>query len=145
MGIHHQRFVKASAHAEAQEEDKKGESDPIDHGNYLSRSYAAQIHALISHVEESGHFGMEEAVAGLIGLDPFSVEDELGNGALADVGDDLFGCAGGVLDVDFFVRDGVALEEALGLAAVAAPGRGVEEEFHGSILQAGGGTCDCEV
>jgi hypothetical protein len=32
----------------------------------------------------------------------------------------------------------VALEEALGLAAVAAPGGGVEEEFHRSILQGEG-------
>ena len=78
---------------------------------------------------------MEEASAGAVGLDPFAVEDELRDGALADVGDDLVGGAGGGLDVDLFVGDGVRGEEALGLAAVAAPGGGVEDEFHGSILR----------
>jgi len=43
---------------------------------------------------------MQEAEAGAVGLNPFSVEDELRNGALAGVGDDLIGGAGGALDVD---------------------------------------------
>ena len=65
---------------------------------------------------------MEEALAGFVGLDPFAVEDELGDGALAYVGDDEVGGAGGVLDVDLGVGDVVGGEEALGFAAVAAPG-----------------------
>ena len=64
---------------------------------------------------------MKEATAGAIGLDPFAVEDELRDGALAGVGDDLVGCTGGALDVDFGEGDGVAGEKAFGLAAVAAP------------------------
>ena len=82
------------------------------------------------YMEEGGHFVVEEAVAGAIGLNPFAVEDELGDGALAGVGDDLGGGAGGGLDVDLGVGDGVGGEETLGLAAVAAPGGGVDEEFH---------------
>ena len=85
--------------------------------------------------EEGGHFVVEEAAAGLIGLDPFSVEDELGDGALAGVGDDVVGGAGDGFDVDLVEGDGVGGEEAFGLAAVAAPGGGVEEQFHGSILR----------
>jgi hypothetical protein len=45
--------------------------------------------------EEGGHFVVEEALAGFVGLDPFSVEDELGDGALADVGDDWSAAPGG--------------------------------------------------
>ena len=77
---------------------------------------------------------MEEAAAGFVGLDPLAVEDELGDGTLADVGDDFVSSAGDGFDVDFFVGDGVLVEEALGGAAVAAPGRGVEEKFHSSIF-----------
>jgi hypothetical protein len=76
----------------------------------------------VGDAEEFGHFGVEEALAGTVGLDPFAVEDELGDCALADVGDDLVGCAGSVLDVDLFEGYFVLVEEALGFAAVAAPG-----------------------
>ena len=65
---------------------------------------------------------MEKAAAGFVGLDPFAVEDELGNGALAGVGDDEVGGAGSGLDVDLFVGDVVGGEEAFCLATVAAPG-----------------------
>jgi len=37
---------------------------------------------------------VEEAEAGTVGLNPAAVEDELRNGALAGVGDDLVCCAG---------------------------------------------------
>jgi len=78
-------------------------------------------------------------VAGTVGLNPAAVEDELGDGALAGVGEDLVGCAGGGVDVDVGVGDGVIGEETLSLAAVAAPGGRVDEEFHASILRRGGG------
>ena len=61
-------------------------------------------------------------MAGSVGLDPFAVDDELRDGALADVGDDFVRGAGSGLDVDLLVGDGVLREEAFGLAAVAAPG-----------------------
>jgi hypothetical protein len=82
------------------------------------------------HAEESGHLVVEEAAAGTVGLDPFSVDDELGDGALADVGDNLLGGAGGLFNVNFFVGDGVLIEEAFRGAAITAPGGRVNEEFH---------------
>src|ERR1035438_2533698 len=68
------------------------------------------------------HFGVEETAARAVGLDPLAIDDELRNGALADVGEHLFGRAGSLLDVDFGVGDFVNLEKALGLATVTAPG-----------------------
>ena len=75
----------------------------------------------VADAEEFGHLVVEEAEAGLVGLDPFAVEDELGDGSLAYVGDDFVGCTGGVFDVDLGEGDVVGGEEALGFAAVAAP------------------------
>ena len=60
-------------------------------------------------------------MAGAVGLNPLAVEDELGDGTFAGVGDDLFGGAGGGFDVDFGEGDGMGGEETLGFAAVAAP------------------------
>ncbi len=71
--------------------------------------------------EELFHLVVEEALAGFVRLDPFAVEDELGDGSLARVGDDEIGCAWGAFDVDFLIGDIVCGEETLGLAAVAAP------------------------
>jgi hypothetical protein len=88
-------------------------------------------------VEEGGHFVVEEALAGAVGLDPFAVEDELGDGSLADVGDDEVGGSGSAFDIDLGVGDRVLGEEALGFAAVAAPACGVEEKFHEAILREG--------
>ena len=85
-------------------------------------------------VEELGHFVVEKALSRLVGLNPFAVEDELGDGALAGVGDNFFGGAGGALDVDLGVRDGMRFEEALGGAAIAAPVGGINEEAHASIF-----------
>jgi len=65
---------------------------------------------------------VEEALAWTVGLNPFAVDDELGDGTLAYVLEDEVGCARGLLDVDLFVGDVVLVEEALGFAAVAAPG-----------------------
>jgi len=76
---------------------------------------------LFGDAEELSHFLVQEAAAGTVGLNPFAVEDELRDGALADLGDDLVGGAGGALDVDLGEGDGVAGEKTLGLAAVAAP------------------------
>lgn len=70
----------------------------------------------------------------LIGLNPLSVENELRDGALAGVGDDLFGGARGFLDVDLGVGDGMLGEKLLGRAAVAAPAGGINQEFHKDIV-----------
>lgn len=75
----------------------------------------------VRHTEEFRHFVVEKAFSRFIGLYPFSVENELRNGALARAGNYLTGSAGRLIDIDFRVRDCVLVEEALGLAAVAAP------------------------
>jgi hypothetical protein len=72
--------------------------------------------------EPFGHFGVEEAAAGAVGLDPLAINDELRDGAFADVSEDFFGGAGGCLDVDFGERNAVGIEEAFGLSAITAPG-----------------------
>ena len=87
------------------------------------------------YTEEGGHLFVEEAAAGTVGLDPFSVEDELGNSALAYVFEYLVGGAGGLLDVDLVEGDVVLGEETLGFAAVAAPGGGINGKFHEFSLQ----------
>ena len=76
-------------------------------------------------------------MAGTVGLNPLAVEDELGDGALAGVGDDVGGGSGIGIDVDLAVGDGVGGEETLGLTAVSTPGSGVDEQFHASILRRG--------
>ena len=89
---------------------------------------------LLGDAEERRHFFMQETLTWFVGLNPFAVEDELGDGALAGVLDDLIGGAGGALDVDFGEGDGVAGEKTLGLATVAAPVGRVDQEFHRSIV-----------
>ena len=70
---------------------------------------------------------MQEAEARFVGLDPLAVEDELRDGALAGLRDDLLSGAGCVLDVDLGEGDGVLGEEALGFAAITAPVGGIDE------------------
>ena len=84
--------------------------------------FARRSLSLTDNTEESFHLVIEESLTWAVRLDPFAVEDELGDGSFAGVGDDKIGRAGGRLDVDFFVGNVVGGEEALGLAAVAAPG-----------------------
>ena len=109
------------------------------------------MNRLFGDAEEGGHFFVEEAAAGAIGLHPFAVNDELRDGAFADVFEQGVDGTGGALDVDFGVRDGVPGEEALGFAAVAAPVGGINEELHAGIisrdvvgLQAVCGCCDSQ-
>jgi len=75
----------------------------------------------LDDAEAIGHFLIEEAATGAVGLHPFAIDDELRDGALADVAKDLFGGAGCFFDVNFGVGNAVLFEEALGFAAVAAP------------------------
>lgn len=79
----------------------------------------------------------EQATAGGVGLEPYTVDDELGDGALAGVADD-FGGGGGIgVDVDFGVEDTVGIEELLGGAAVAAPPGGINLDLHPDIVLRG--------
>ena len=44
----------------------------------------------LTYAETFFHFGVEKSSAGAVGLDPFSVDDKLGDGAFADVAQQLF-------------------------------------------------------
>src|SRR5579871_714872 len=84
--------------------------------------------------EAAGELVDEQAAAGTVGLEPFAVDDELGDGALADVAQD-FGFGGGIgVNIDLDVGDAVGLEELLGGAAVAAPRSRVEMNRHNLIV-----------
>ena len=61
-------------------------------------------------------------------MDPFTVNDELWDGALSNLPDQLFCRAGCVLDVDLFIRNVVLLKETFGFAAVRAPKGGIDNE-----------------
>jgi hypothetical protein len=79
-------------------------------------------------------FVEEQAAAGGVGLEPFAIDDELGDGAFAYVAED-FGGGGGVgVDVNFGVWDAVGIEELLGGTAVAAPPRGIDLYRHPDIV-----------
>ena len=76
----------------------------------------------------------EQAAAGLGGLEPFAIDDELGDGALADVIDD-FGRGGRVgVNIDLGIGDSVLIEKLLGGTAIAAPCGGVNLHVHKQIL-----------
>jgi len=72
-------------------------------------------------LEKLGHFLVEKALARAVRLDPFAVDDELGNGPLADLPDDLVGGARVGLNIDLGIGDQVLFQEAFGFAAIAAP------------------------
>ena len=63
-------------------------------------------------------------------MDPFAVDDELGDGAFADVAEEFLGGAGGSFDVNLCVGDAVMVEKALCFAAVATPAGRVNEQLH---------------
>src|SRR6185437_7476239 len=81
---------------------------------------------LLRDSEALAHFFVEQAFAGAVGLEPFAVNHQLRNGALADFAEHVVSGSRCGFDVDFGVGESVLVEEALGLAAVAAPGRAVE-------------------
>jgi|GEM_PF-6820020 len=64
---------------------------------------------------------VKEALTRLVRLNPFAVEHELRNRALAGVRDKLLGRARRLLNVDLGEGNRVLGEEALGFAAVTAP------------------------
>src|SRR5271170_552934 len=83
------------------------------------------------YAEEFAHFGVEEAPSGAVWLHPSAIDHELGNRALAYISKDIFSSAWSRFDIDLGVGNVVFVEEALGLAAVAAPRRCVEQNGHG--------------
>jgi len=77
-----------------------------------------------------GHFVIEEAFAGPVRLDPFSVDDKLRDGALAGEFDDFVDGARRCCDIDFFVGNVVLGKKTLGFPTIGAPERGINGEFH---------------
>ncbi len=81
------------------------------------------------NTKEFGHLVVQKTFARAIRLNPFAVNDKLGDGALAGAGHHLVGGSGRVFDIDFRERDIVLLQEALGSAAVRAPEGGIDAVF----------------
>ena len=77
---------------------------------------------------------MQKALSGFVGLHPLAIDDELRDGALANIAKNLVSGARGVLDINLFVRNLVLSEKTLCFAAIAAPGGGVEGQVHEFIL-----------
>jgi len=84
----------------------------------------------VVYAEDFGHFLVEKAFAGAVGLDPSAINHELRNGSFARAANDLVCGTGRGFNVDFFERDVVLREEALGGPAVRAPEGGVEHDLH---------------
>jgi hypothetical protein len=82
------------------------------------------------NTKEFGHLVVQKTFAIAVGLNPFAVNDKLGDGALAGAGHYLVGGAGRVFNIDFCESDIVLLQEALGGAAVRAPEGGIEQYRH---------------
>ncbi len=89
-----------------------------------------QMRSALGDAEALGHFFVEKASAGAVGLNPFAVDNELRDGALAGVLYDFIHSARRRLDVYFGIRNIVLGQEALGFAAVWAPLCGVDGEIH---------------
>ncbi len=75
-------------------------------------------------------FVVEEPATGLVGLEPFAVNDHLGDGALAYVADNFVGGGGIEIHIDFRIRNAVSFEKLLGGTAIASPCRRVNLHFH---------------
>jgi len=66
---------------------------------------------------------MEKALARPVRLDPLAINDKLRDCPFTGSAHNLFGSAGGGLDVNFFVGNTVLLQKALGHPAIGAPER----------------------
>jgi len=63
----------------------------------------------------------EEPAAGGVGLKPLPIDDNLGDGSLADVTKHLGGRGGIGIDIDLGIANAVRIKELLGGPAVPAP------------------------
>ena len=75
----------------------------------------------LCYAEQLSHLVVQKALAGLVGLNPLAVENELRNRALAGVGDNLLCSAWRRFDIDLGVGNCVLGQKALGFATIAAP------------------------
>jgi len=77
---------------------------------------------------------VEEAATGFVRLEPFAVDDELGDGTLANMANYL-GRGGRIgIYIDFGVFNPVIFEKLLGRPAISAPRGGVDLNLHWVIL-----------
>ena len=100
----------------------------------LSRLFLNYGISIADKAEPLAHLFIEKTQAGAVGLHPLAVDDELGDGALADVPNQLGSGSGCSFDVDLGVGEAVSVEEALRLAAIAAPRSGIEDDLHLFII-----------
>ena len=88
----------------------------------------------MDHAEELGHFLVEKAFAYAVGLDPFSVEDELRDSPFAHMPDNFLCRPGAGFDIDLGIGDLVLFKETFSFAAIAAPRSGIDQNLHPSII-----------
>ena len=79
---------------------------------------------------------MQKPNAGAIRLHPFTVDNELRDGALSGLAQQFLGSTWGVFNVNLCMWDVVLGEEALCLATVTAPGGSVDEQSHTLMINA---------
>jgi hypothetical protein len=85
----------------------------------------------LGNAQALGHLFVEEAFALAVGLHPFAVNDELGDGATSRPPPERRGTKwSSRLANDFLERQVVLLQEALGQATVRTPESGIDEDFH---------------
>ena len=63
----------------------------------------------------------EKAPAWCVGLEPLPIDDELGDGALADVTKHFGGCGWIGVNIDFGIANTVRIKKLLGGPAIPAP------------------------
>src|ERR1700680_1479641 len=85
------------------------------------------------------HLLIEKSLARTVGLDPFTVNDELRDSALSNLPDQLFRRIRRGRNVDLFICAVVLVQEAFGFAAVWAPESGINNKLHNPILNANRG------
>ena len=91
------------------------------HDQAGDRAFASRGYLAFVQPQPFCHFIVQKAFAWPIGLHPFTIDDELWDSALSRPPDNFFGGARRAFNIDFFVVDVVALQEAPGFAAVSAP------------------------
>lgn len=77
------------------------------------------------------HFVVKKAFARAVGLHPFAVNHKLWDGAHAGALNNFLRRARRGFDIHVRIGDFIALEKALGLAAVRTPGGRINGELHG--------------
>jgi hypothetical protein len=86
------------------------------------------------YAEASCQFIVEETFPGAVGLEPFAINQELGDGTFARAADYLVGSAWSGFNVDLLVGNVVSGEETLCSAAVGTPQGRVEGYVHARSL-----------